>query len=123
MIRTIPVITRNKISIVGNPSLAEVKVIMIGVRNNSRETKSAEVWVNELRLTDFNEEGGWAANASLNVGLSDLGTVNFAGRIETAGFGALDQSVNERRLDWTTTLNIVFQHRLNWVSSSLKKPR
>ena len=33
--------TRNKISIVGNPSLAEVKVIMIGVRNNSRETKSA----------------------------------------------------------------------------------
>jgi cell surface protein SprA len=91
--------TRNKISIVGNPSLAEVKVIMIGVRNNSRETKSAEVWVNELRLTDFNEEGGWAANASLNVGLSDLGTVNFAGRIETAGFGALDQSVNERRLD------------------------
>ena len=91
--------TRNKISIVGNPSLAEVKVIMIGVRNNSRETKSAEIWVNELRLTDFNEEGGWAANASLNVGLSDLGTVNFAGRIETAGFGALDQSVNERRLD------------------------
>ena len=25
--------TRNKISIIGNPSLAEVKVIMIGVRN------------------------------------------------------------------------------------------
>jgi len=45
----------NKISIMGNPSLAEVKTIMIGVRNNSRNLKSAEVWVNELRLTDYNE--------------------------------------------------------------------
>lgn len=91
--------TKNTISIVGNPSLSEVKVIMIGVRNKSKDTKSAEVWVNELRLTEFNEEGGWAANASLNLALSDLGTVNLAGRIETAGFGGLDQSVNERRLD------------------------
>lgn len=91
--------SKNTISVVGNPSLAEVKVIMIGVRNKSKDTRSAEVWVNELRLTDFNEEGGWAANASLNVALSDLGTVNLAGRIETAGFGGLDQSVNERRLD------------------------
>ncbi|GHT30694.1 hypothetical protein AGMMS49574_10970 [Bacteroidia bacterium] len=90
---------KNKISIVGNPSLSEVKVIMIGVRNNARGVKSAEVWVNELRLTDFNEDGGWAANATANLALSDLGTVNFSGRIETAGFGSLDQSVNERRLD------------------------
>lgn len=91
--------TRNTIRVIGNPSLAEVKTIMIGIRNNSKERKSGEIWVNELRLTDFNEEGGWAANANLNVNLSDLGTVNLAGRIETAGFGALDQSINERRLD------------------------
>ncbi|MDR1556395.1 MAG: cell surface protein SprA [Tannerellaceae bacterium] len=91
--------TRNKVSITGNPSLSEVKIIMIGVRNNSREIKSAEVWVNELRLTDFSEDGGWAANASLNLALSDLGTVNMAGWIETAGFGGLEQSVNQRRLD------------------------
>ncbi|MDH6306635.1 cell surface protein SprA [Parabacteroides sp. PF5-5] len=91
--------TKNTISVIGNPSLSEVKVIMIGVRNKTGVTKSVEVWVNELRLTDFNEEGGWAANANLNVALSDLGTVNLAGRIETAGFGGLDQSVNERRMD------------------------
>ena len=35
----------------------------------------------------------------MNVALSDLGTVNVAGRVETAGFGALDQSITERRLD------------------------
>ena len=90
---------RNTIRIKGNPSLAEVKTIMIGIRNNSTDIKSGEVWVNELRLTDFNEDGGWAANANLNVALSDLGTVNVAGRIETAGFGALDQSLNERRME------------------------
>jgi hypothetical protein len=89
----------NKISVMGNPSLAEVKTIMIGVRNNSTDVKSGEIWVNELRLTDFNEDGGWAANANLNIALSDLGTVNFSGRMETAGFGRLDQSLNERRMD------------------------
>lgn len=97
---------KNIISIMGNPSLAEVKTIMIGVRNNSGERKSGEVWINELRLTDYNEEGGWAANANLNVALSDLGSVNLSGRIETAGFGALDQSVNERRLDDYSQFNV-----------------
>ncbi|MDH6356920.1 cell surface protein SprA [Parabacteroides sp. PF5-9] len=91
--------TRNKISIIGNPTLSEVKTIMIGIRNNSKEIKTVEVWVNELRLTDFNEEGGWAANANLNIALSDLGTVNFSGRMETSGFGGLDQSLTERRME------------------------
>lgn len=90
---------RNRISVIGNPSLSEVKTIMIGIRNNSAEVKSGEVWVNELRLTDFNEEGGWAANANLTVALSDLGTVNASGRIETSGFGSLDQSLMERRME------------------------
>ena len=100
----------NKISIIGNPSLAEVKTIMIGVRNNSRSRKSAEVWVNELRLTEFSEDGGWAAQGNLNLQLSDLGSVTMAGHIETAGFGGLDQSVSERRLDdykqYSITANI-----------------
>ena len=98
--------TKNKITVVGNPSLSEVKTIMIGVRNNARDIKSGEIWVNELRLTDFNEDGGWAANANLNIALSDLGTVNVGGRIETAGFGGLDQSVTERRLDDYSQYNV-----------------
>ncbi|MDR1601190.1 MAG: cell surface protein SprA [Tannerella sp.] len=91
--------TRNKISVVGNPSLAEVKTIMIGIRNNSKDVRSGEIWVNELRLTDFDEGGGWAANGNLHVALSDLGTVNASGRVETAGFGGLDQSISERSMD------------------------
>jgi len=89
----------NKVSIIGNPSLAEVKTIMIGVRNNARTRKSAEVWVNELRLTEFDEDGGWAARGNVNVQLSDIGNINVGGHVETAGFGGLEQGVNERRLD------------------------
>ena len=90
---------RNTISVVGNPSLSDVQVIMIGVRNNSRDVKSAEVWINELRMTDFDESGGWAANASMNLNISDFATVNASGNIETAGFGGLEQSVSERSMD------------------------
>jgi cell surface protein SprA len=89
----------NRISIIGNPSLAEVKTLMIGVRNNARSVKSAEVWVNELRLSEFNEEGGWAAQGNLHMQLSDIGSINLGGHVETAGFGGLEQSVSERRLD------------------------
>ncbi|GAB6007656.1 cell surface protein SprA [Dysgonomonas reticulitermitis] len=87
----------NKVSVIGNPSLSDVYVIMIGVRNNSRIVRSGEVWINELRLTDFDDEGGWAAQGNLNIALSDLGTINVSGRKETSGFGALDQSLMERR--------------------------
>jgi cell surface protein SprA len=89
----------NKISVIGNPSLAEVRVMMIGVRNNSRTVKSAEIWVNELRLTDFDEEGGWAAQGSLNIALSDIGSVSITGRKETSGFGSIDQGLMQRRAD------------------------
>lgn len=96
----------NKVSVIGNPSLAEVNVIMIGVRNNTTTAKSGEVWINELRLTDFDDKGGWAAQGNLNIALSDLGSVNFSGRKETVGFGSLDQRLLERRADDYSMYNI-----------------
>ena len=89
----------NRISIMGNPTLGEVKVMMIGVRNLSSATKSGEVWVNELRLIGVNNEGGWAAAGTLNVQLSDFATFNLTGKIETAGFGGLEEGVLERSTD------------------------
>lgn len=89
----------NKMTIVGNPNLGEVEVIMIGVTNSSRTVKSAEVWVNELRLTEFNEEGGIAALGNLGINLSDFGRINVAGRVETVGFGGIEQNVMDRRID------------------------
>lgn len=89
----------NKISIMGNPTLGEVRTIMIGVRNNSRATKSVEVWANELRLQEFSNSGGWAAQGNLSIQLSDFASLNMSGHLETAGFGGLEESVSQRRQD------------------------
>ena len=89
----------NKITIMGNPTLGEVKTMIIGVRNLSSEQKSGEVWINELRLLDYNNEGGWAAQANLNMQLSDFGTVNVQGRYTTEGFGGLEEGVSQRSTD------------------------
>jgi len=89
----------NKVSIIGNPSLGEVKTMIIGVRNLSSGMKSGEVWVNELRLKDARNEGGWAANGTMNVQLSDFGSVNMTGRYITEGFGGLEETVMQRNTD------------------------
>lgn len=100
----------NKISVMGNPSLGEVRTIMIGVRNNSRQMQSVEVWANELRLQQFTNKGGWAAQSQLNMQLSDVATVNLTGHIETEGFGGLEESVTQRRDDnlyeYSVTTNV-----------------
>lgn len=87
----------NRVSVMGNPSLGEVKTMMIGVRNKTGDIKSGEVWVNELRLLEYSNKGGWAANASLDVQLSDLGTVSANGKYVSDGFGGLEQGVMERQ--------------------------
>ena len=89
----------NKVSMMGNPTLGDVKVMMIGVRNISGEVKSGEVWVNELRLMDSNNEGGWAASGTMNIQLSDFGTVNLTGRYVSDGFGGLEEGVIQRSTD------------------------
>ncbi len=98
----------NLIKVKGNPNLAEVKVFMIGVRNNKQSPihpdddgldKCAEIWVNELRLTDFDNEGGWAAKARVSAQIADLGNVTLAGNYSTPGFGSVEQKLNERQIE------------------------
>ncbi|MDE6239234.1 MAG: cell surface protein SprA, partial [Muribaculaceae bacterium] len=100
---------RNRMAVIGNPSLSDVRVVLIGVRNNSTQTKGGTVWVNELKVTDFNEEGGWAAKANATLNVSDIATLNFGTHIETSGFGSVDQSLNERRLDDYEQYNFAVQ--------------
>ena len=99
----------NRVTVMGNPSLSEVRVMMIGVRNNVNATKDFVVWCDELRVTDFDSEGGWAAKANLNLMMSDIATVNVGWHKETTGFGSVDQGLNQRRLDNYDQYNIAFQ--------------
>ena len=94
------------VSVVGAPNLGNVRTIMIGVRNPKKQfsgdgddgqPKCAEIWVNELRLTEFDQRGGWAANARVAAQLADFANVSVSGRMSTVGFGGIDQKVNERQ--------------------------
>ncbi len=99
----------NRVTVLGNPSLSDVRVMLIGVRNNSNSTKDCVVWVDELRVTDFDQDGGWAAKATMNLNLSDIGTVNVGWHRETVGFGSVDQSLSQRRLDDFDQYNVAVQ--------------
>ena len=90
---------QNKITVMGNPTLEDVASIMIGVRNSGQHDVSGEVWVNELRLSQFNEQGGVAAMANAALAISDIAQVNVAGRLETAGYGSIESNVLDRNMD------------------------
>lgn len=94
---------KNKVKIKGSPNLGNVQVMMMGIRNKKGQLntgpKAVEVWVNELRLSDSDEKGGWAANARLSTRIADLGSFTFAGRTSTDGYGSINQNKNSRQLD------------------------
>lgn len=86
-----------QIYVKGRPSLGKVTSVMIGVRSmGGASQKEVLLWVNELRLSDIDNEGGYAANASLNFTLGDFANVQLNGRIISNGFGAVDQGPLER---------------------------
>jgi len=98
--------TGKRISITGTPNLSNIRTIMIGIRNRKKENnilpddglpKSIEVWMNELRLAGFNEQGGWASRARIQTNLADFSTLALSGEYSTPGFGGIEQSVDQRQ--------------------------
>ena len=96
----------NKVTVLGNPTLEDVQAIMIGVRNKTDHEVYGEVWVNELRLSQFNEQGGVAAMANAALSISDIAQVNVAGRLETAGYGSIESNVLDRNMDNAYQLSV-----------------
>ncbi|MBR1513685.1 MAG: cell surface protein SprA [Bacteroidales bacterium] len=103
------------IKVIGNPSISDVEAMMIGIRNPKRQNladaddglpKSAVVWVNELRLTDLNSNGGLAATGRLEATLADLGRVSVNGSYSSAGFGALDSRITNNTFEANSAFNV-----------------
>ncbi|MFL9835104.1 cell surface protein SprA [Chryseobacterium sp. ST-37] len=87
------------IYIKGRPSLGNITTIMIGVRNigAGRTTpNNLTLWVNEIRLSEIENDGGYAGNASLNFNLGDFATVNTSASYSSVGFGNIDSKPAER---------------------------
>lgn len=84
-------------SVKGNPNLGEVTSLLIGVENtNSTQAANFEVWTDELGLSKLNEHGGWAALGRVDLQLADLGSLSLSANTYSAGFGTLEQGVNDR---------------------------
>jgi cell surface protein SprA len=88
-------------SVHGNPNLAEVRGVLIGIENaqDGGFPLNAEVWVNELRLSQLDENGAYAATGRVDIQLADLGNVSVSANTYTYGFGTIEQRVNERARD------------------------
>lgn len=98
----------NTIIVVGNPNIGNAKNIMLGVLNPKKSTqnpgddglsKCVEVWFNELRMAGINDHAGYAAAGKVNLQLADLGSVNLSGSMHTAGYGNIDQKIEQRFQD------------------------
>lgn len=112
---------QNKMTVVGNPSLSEIGVIMIGVRNTGKSIKSGKVWVNELRVDGIDEDGGWAARGNATLRISDLATLNAAGSFTSVGWGNIEQSAASRSLTQDWEYNVSGQTDIGkWLPEQLK---
>lgn len=102
---------KNTIKVLGNPTISEVRSMMIGVRNPKVEgeiphDKSVVVWINELRMTDLSSNGGYAATGRVEATLADLGRVAVAGTYKSSGYGSLETKITENELKSTKYYNV-----------------
>ena len=93
-------------TVLGNPNFTAVATVMVGIRNNKKQgtadgddglSKCAEIWVNELRLSDFDKNSGWAANSRITAKLADFGSVTVSGNMSTPGFGGVEKKISDRQ--------------------------
>jgi len=100
---------QQRVAIKGNPNYGDIRVLMVGVKNSgSTGTNSCgEVWFNELRMSDLEGQGGWAAVASMDTNIADFANISATGRRSTIGFGGIEQGPNERSLEDVQQYDIV----------------
>jgi cell surface protein SprA len=103
------------ISVKGNPTLAELSTIMLGLKNNTTSPLSGEVWFNELRSSGFDNDGGWAAVINADANFADVANVSLSGSMSTIGFGNVEDRVNQRSLDETKQYDIATSINLGKV--------
>ncbi len=101
------------LAIKGEPTLNRVIEIGIGIRNpGNAPSLNGEIWVNELRVSGFNDESGWSANMRSQLVFADFATVSASFNRSTDGFGGLDSRIGDRQqferigFDLNTTVNL-----------------
>ncbi len=104
----------------GNPTLAKIRTIMLGIKNTAPTNRSAEIWFNELRSSDFDNDGGWAAVVNADANFADIANVSISGKIQTLGFGSVEDRITQRSLDQTKQYNLSTNVQLGKVLTPKK---
>jgi len=106
------------LSVIGNPDLTAIRVIVIGLLNPDLTTTDKEsfcIWANELRLTGFNNKPGWASVGTANITLADFANVRLSGGYKGIGFGQIEQKVSQRLQEETTNYGIQSSINMNKI--------
>ncbi len=112
-----------RLGVKGTPSLGGVNTIVIGIRNGADSTIAGvrnirpedilgdvTVWVNELRVSGYDETNGWAAIANADFKLADFATLKASWQHRTDGFGGLESTLGDREQvkfsNWSVTSDV-----------------
>ncbi|WP_236778422.1 cell surface protein SprA [Pseudalgibacter alginicilyticus] len=99
---------QHRVAIKGNPNFGDIRTLMVGVKNSTTNNDvCGEVWFNELRLSDLDNEGGWAAVVSMDTNLADFANISATGSKSTSGFGGIEQGPSQRALEDVEQYDVV----------------
>ncbi|MDW5287327.1 cell surface protein SprA [Formosa sp. PL04] len=101
------VLGQQRIGIKGNPNFGDVRTLMLGIKNGASNEQCGVFWFDELRLSDMDNDGGWAAILSMDSNIADFASVSATGRQSTAGFGTIEQGPSERSLEDVVQYDLV----------------
>lgn len=150
------------VAIRGNPSLDRITEIGLGIRNpaiihedddagkrvvagrNNRnvpkngQSINAELWLNELRVSGFDNNRAWSGNVNARIQMADFASLNARFSHTQDGFGSINSRMVDRRksdesnYDLNTTVNLhrFIPDRYGWnipislgTRSSVSTPR
>jgi hypothetical protein len=112
--------------VLGQPTLTNVRIIIIGVANPAKKGASSvtcDVWIDELRLTDVDNTPGWAYRFDAQVRFADLANVSFNMTQRDPNFHSLEDRFGTRLQDrtWSLAANVNFERFFpqSWNGTSL----
>lgn len=93
------IIDSDSIVVKGNPSLAQIRQLTIGLdyrdaHNYLTTDDEVEIWLDELRLSEVKKDPGTAYRTSVNITLSDLGSISFELNEQEAGYYSLNERLD-----------------------------
>jgi cell surface protein SprA len=97
-----------RLGVKGNPNFGLIRDLMIGVKSNeTHQNLKGEVWFDELRVADMDNNSGMAALLNVDSNFADFATISATGKKSTIGFGSIEQGPNQRSREDTKQYNIV----------------